>query len=258
MNLISKILCPILSINLILPVSVFAQSQNNIENQARKAEKAGIHAVLELKKAGTEFYLDTEKKNATDLTNLRPNKNGSIRFYTITPYDRQLNTRVAVAQTIQIRKNGQIGMTVEILKNEPKKLTSYPIRAIKSIEFGKTDACSVRIQFTRTIQAALAIAQNQMNLGKKESGKMEKFATSLSNFLMPSATAGVITKTVSIITGAFGAGMLIIGGWMFIGGIGFLLDKRADISDSINFIFGSLTLIGGAALSYVAVDFWRK
>jgi hypothetical protein len=149
-------------------------------------------------------------------------------------------------------------MTVEILKNEPKKLTSYPIRAIKNIEFGKTDAASVRIQFTRTIQAALAIAQNQMNLGKKESGKMEKFATSLSNFLMPSATAGVITKTVSIITGAFGAGMLIFGGWMFIGGIGLFFDKQADVAEAFNFVFGSLTLIGGAALSYVAVDFWNK
>jgi hypothetical protein len=52
--------------------------------------------------------------------------------------------------------------------------------------------------------------------------------------------------------------MLIFGGWMFIGGIGLFFDKQADVAEAFNFVFGSLTLIGGAALSYVAVDFWNK
>ena len=202
MNILKNTTLAILAISFAFPASVFA-NQDTPEEQLRKAMGTAQSTFNELQQAGTEFYLDRSKKQKVDLSDLKINRNGSIKIYAVTPFDPELRTRLGLYQSLRIDQNGQVGITLEVLKDGGNALSSFPVRAIKSVKINGKDAKSIRIQFTQTIQAAVSIAKNQIQLGRKSESKVNSLFARLMNVLIPESNAGVMNVIGGTIVGIY-------------------------------------------------------
>jgi len=251
MNKLTKLTSPLLILNLLLPPSVFASDTNNHRPNPAKAQKAAASALNDLQRAGTEFYTDAAKKHPLNMMDLRLNSKGAAKLYAVTPYDRELNGSVGVAETIQANQDGSLKLTVEILKNESKGLTSFPVRALKSVNITSQDASDAKIKLSRAIQAALSVAKNQMSLGMKNKSAIEKLFAKISESLMPSANAGTLRIIGGVIMGIFAIAMIV-------GGVG-LVVEGAKGGGFINIggffeVLGVAIIAGGVGLGYMSYD----
>ena len=189
------------------PVAEASQPQD-IRDQARKANQTALTSIQEMEKAGTEFFLDASKKKQVNPRDLFIHRNGAMKVYVLAPFDRELNTRVGFAQTFKSTDDGKLKLTIEVLRNSSHKMTSYPVRALKTVTLFGDNADQMKIETTRAIQAAMQIAKNQMDLSMKKASLLNRFANSALNLFLPSAQAGIISFTSNIIMAA--AGVILI------------------------------------------------
>jgi len=198
-------------LNLALPLNTFADGVDRLQVELKKSERKASSTLIQLQRSGTEFYSDRTKQKAIDLRDLQPNAEGRIKIFALTPYDSELKTSVGISESVQINSDGTIKLTLEILKNEPKELKQFPIRAIKSVTFNTKDASATRIKFTQTIQAAMSIAKNQLLTKKTKENSLQKFASKISETLVPSANANAMSVAAGTIA-ATGAVLMIASG----------------------------------------------
>ena len=248
MKIITKVVTPLLSLSLLLPPSVFATGNDDIRGQMRQADRAATQALNELQHAGTEFYLDAQKKKPVDPRELmNHSNNGSFKVYAVSPYDRELNARVSFSQSFKITEDGKLRLTIEILKNEAHNMVSYPVRAVKTVTVYGNDANTTNIETSRSIQAALNIAKNQMTLSANRANTLEKFASKALNLFFPSANAGIMSfaKNVIMVT----AGIIMVRtGFHFLSE-----DGKAEIS-GIQYILGFMIIVMGFKLASTGLD----
>jgi hypothetical protein len=252
MKTLTKLTSSLLILNLLLPPSVFAQGSKERSIDINKAQKAAATALNDLQRAGTEFYTDAAKKHPLNLMDLRLNQKGATKIYAVTPYDRELRSSVGVSQTIQATQDGNLKLTLEILKNESKGLTSFPVRALKTITLDTKNTADSKIKLNRTIQAALAVAKNQMSLGKKNNSAIEKLFAKIADSLIPSANAGTLKIIGGVIVGIFAIAMIV-------GGIALVVETAGSSGGYINFgpffvMLGVGIAVGGLGLGYVSYD----
>jgi len=244
MKIITKVVTPLLSLSLLLPPSVFANTNDEIRGQMHQADRAATQALNELQHAGTEFYLDAQKKKPVDPRELISNsKNAAFKIYAVAPFDRELNTRVAFAQSFKITEDGKLRLTVEILKNEARSMSSYPVRAIKTVTVYGNDANTAKAETARAIQAALNIAKNQMSLSANRTSGLQMFASKALNLFFPSANAGILSFTKNVIMVAAGI-ILVRSGFHFL----------SHESEGIEYFLGFLIIVMGFKLASTGLD----
>jgi hypothetical protein len=247
MNIINQLLSPILIISLTLPVSGFAQSNANHRDQAQQANRYANQTIQELQHQGTEFYLDAAKKQPINPRDLISLKGNAIKLFAVAPYDRALNARIAFSQTLRITEDGNMKLTVEILKNESSGLKAYPIRAIKTVTIYGNNASTAKIETSRAIQAALKIAQNQMSTAAMKKSTMENLASKIMESVFPSAHAGFFSVISHLI-------MVVAGVIMIKFGFQFLTQENKGNYEVVQFIGGIAIMIMGFKMASAGFD----
>lgn len=252
MKLIKKTMSSLVIINLILPIGSFAQTnvQTNpsISKQANHANQLANHAFQELQHAGTEFYLDSTKQRPINPRDLFAGKKMSAKLYAVSPYDHALKTRVAFSEQYQVTQNGELKLTIEILRNESKSLKPYPIRAIKTVTLYGNNPDTAKLKTAQAIRSALSIAQGQMTVSSNHKNILQHLANQTLNLFFPSAHAGIFSIIGNVIMVAAGA-ILIKTGYHF------LTSKSSEDFEIVRYIGGFAIMLMGYKMARAGVDY---